>query len=95
MARYRVALTEGDTVTIKGIGLLELGSEKECELTEAQATSASLRARGIVVKTMKGDVVAPVSTKEKRAATAKKAEAEKKADAKKKAEIAAKKSRKE
>jgi hypothetical protein len=101
MAIYKVKLTESTegSITIKGLGLLERGVEREIELTETQATSASLPARGIVVKTMKGDIVASISTKEKREATAKKAEAEKKAkakaDAKTKAEIAAKKTGKE
>jgi hypothetical protein len=52
MAIYRVKLTEAsteDAMTIAGLGLLERGVEREIELTEAQAKSKSLKARGIKV----------------------------------------------
>ena len=52
MAIFKVKLMEGSTedkMTIRGLGLLERGVEREIELTEAQAKSKSLKARGIKV----------------------------------------------
>lgn len=52
MAIYKVKLTEEsgqDAMTIRGLGLLECGVEREIELNEAQAKSKSLKARGIKV----------------------------------------------
>ena len=52
MAIYKVKLDEGsteDSMTIRGLGLLERGVEREIDLNEAQAKSKSLKARGIKV----------------------------------------------
>ena len=52
MPIYKVKLMEEsteDVMTIRGIGRLERGVEREIELTEAQAKSKSLKARGIKV----------------------------------------------
>jgi hypothetical protein len=66
MTIYKVMLSEDsreDSMTIVGLGLLKRGVSKELELTDAQAKSKSLKARGIkVVK--KAKPAAPKTGKE-------------------------------
>ena len=67
MPIYKVKLMEEsteDVMTIRGIGRLERGVEREIELTEAQAKSKSLKARGIKVTKKATKSSAPKTGKE-------------------------------
>jgi len=67
MAIYKVKLTEEsteDSISIRGLGPLVRGVEREIELTEAQAKSKSLKARGIKVTKKATKSSAPKTGKE-------------------------------